>query len=61
MADIIKLYQEGRIHVSQGGKLLIKDGNVSVTAGKIAIKYYRDTVGDKVLEETVADNGNMPR
>ena len=54
--SIIKLYQEGRIHVSHGGKLLINDGKVSVTAGKIAIKYYRETVGDKVIEKTVADN-----
>ncbi len=54
--SIIKLYQEGRIHVSHGGKLVIKDGKVSATAGKIAIKYHRKTVGDKVLEETVADN-----
>ena len=54
--SIIKLYQEGRIHVSHGGKLLIKDGDVSVTAGKISIKYYRETVGDKVIEKTVADN-----
>ncbi|MDE0635431.1 MAG: site-specific DNA-methyltransferase [Candidatus Poribacteria bacterium] len=54
--SIIKLHQEGRIHVSHGGKLLIKDGKVSVTAGKIAIKYYRETVGNKVIEKTVADN-----
>ena len=54
--SIIKLHQAGRVYVSHGGKLLIKDGKVSVTAGKIAIKYYRETVGDKVLEKTVADN-----
>ena len=54
--SIKKLYQEGRIYVSHGGKLLIKDGKVSVTAGKIAIKYYRETVGNKVIEKTVADN-----
>ena len=54
--SIIKLHQEGRIYVSHGGKLLIKNGKVSVTAGKIAIKYYRETVGNKVIEKTVADN-----
>ena len=54
--SIIKLYQEGRVYVSHGGELLIKDGEVSVTAGKIAVKYYRETVGNKVLEKTVADN-----
>lgn len=54
--SIIKLYHEGRIYISQGGRLLINDGKVSVTTGKISIKYYRETVGDKVLEKTVADN-----
>lgn len=54
--SIIKLYEEGRIYVTRGGKLLIKDGKVSVTVGKIRIKYHRETVGDKVLEKTVVDN-----
>lgn len=54
--SIIKFYHEGRIYISQGGRLLINDGKVSVTTGKISIKYYRETVGDKVLEKTVADN-----
>lgn len=54
--SIIKLHREGRIYVSHGGKLLINNGKVSVTAGKIAIKYYRETVGNKVIEKTVADN-----
>ena len=54
--SIIKLNQEGRIHVSHGGQLLIEDDKVSVTTGKISIKYYREIVNDKVLEKTVADN-----
>ena len=49
--SIIKLNQEGRVYVSHGGELLINDGKVSVTAGKIGIKYYRETVGDKVIEK----------
>lgn len=56
--SIIKLAKEGRIYVTNGGKLIIDEKNkkVSVTKGSIAIKYYRKRVGDKVLEETVADN-----
>jgi len=54
--SIIRLNNEGRIYVSSGGQLLIKDGKVSTTKGKINIIYKRKTVGDKVLEETVADN-----
>lgn len=54
--SIIKLNQEGRIHVSHGGELLINDGKVSATAGTISIKYYREIVDNKVIEKTVADN-----
>ena len=54
--SIINLHREGRVYVTHGGELIIQDGKVSVTAGKIGIKYYRDTIGDKVVEKTVADN-----
>ena len=54
--SIIRLNQEGRVHVSHGGELLINDGKVSATAGKISIKYYREIVDNKVIEKTVADN-----
>jgi len=54
--SIIQLHNEGRIHVTNGGKLLIKDGKVSTTKGTISIVYKRKTVGEQVLEETVADN-----
>ncbi len=54
--SIIRLNQEGRVHVSHGGELLINDGKVSATAGKISIKYYREIVNNKVIEKTVADN-----
>ncbi len=54
--SIIRLNQEGRVHVSHGGELQINDGKVSATAGKISIKYYREIVDNKVIEKTVADN-----
>jgi len=56
--SIIKLAKEGRIYVTNGGRLIIDEKNkkVSATKGSIAIKYYREKVGDKVLEKTVADN-----
>lgn len=54
--SIIKLNKMGRIYVSQGGQLLINDGMVSTTVGKIRIKYHQERVGDRVLEKTVADN-----
>ena len=54
--SIIRLAGENRIYVSNGGKLIIDDGKVSTTKGSIAIKYYREQIGDKVRESTVADN-----
>ena len=54
--SLIRLYKEGRIYVSKGGEVIIKGGILSTTKGSIGIKYYREKVGDKVKEETVADN-----
>lgn len=54
--SLIRLYKEGRIYVSKGGKLIIKDGKVCTTHGSIGVKYYRERSGNKVLEETVIDN-----
>ncbi len=54
--SLIRLYKEGRIYVSKGGEVIIKDGILSTTSGSIGIKYYRERVEDKIKEETVADN-----
>lgn len=54
--SIIRLQEEGRIYVSKGGELVIKDGNVSTTKGTIGIKYYREYRGNKVVEEKTVDN-----
>ena len=54
--SLIKLYKEGRITVSRGGKVKIDNGILKAIGGKIGIKYYREEVGDKVKEETIADN-----
>ncbi|MEA2113533.1 MAG: site-specific DNA-methyltransferase, partial [Patescibacteria group bacterium] len=54
--SIIRLAKENRIYVTNGGKLVIDGNKVSTTKGSIAIKYYREQVGDRVKETTVADN-----
>ena len=54
--SIIRLNKEGRIHITNGGKLVVKDGKVTVTTGSIGIKYYREQRGNQVVEKTVADN-----
>jgi hypothetical protein len=54
--SLIKLYQEGRIYVTSGGKLIINNGKVSVTRGTIGVKYYRERRGNFVVEKTVVDN-----
>jgi DNA modification methylase len=54
--SLIKLYNENRIYVSKGGKVIIENGILSVTQGSIGIKYYREKIGNKVKEESIADN-----
>ena len=54
--SIIRLHDEGRIYVTHGGRIVIKNGKVSTTKGKIGIKYYREVVNGMVREESVADN-----
>ena len=54
--NLINLHKEGRIYVTNGGKVVIRNGIISATKGKIQVKYHRKTIGNKVLEETVADN-----
>lgn len=56
--SIVQLAKEGRIYVTSSGELVIDEKNrkVSTTKGTIGIKYYRQKVGNKILEETVADN-----
>lgn len=54
--SLIRLYEEGRIYVSKGGRFVINEGKVSTTKGSIGVKYYREQRGDKIVEETVIDN-----
>ena len=54
--SLVKLHNEGRIYVTSQGKAIVKDGILTTTKGKIRVKYYQKIIGDKVLEETVADN-----
>ena len=54
--SLLRLHQEGRVHVTGGGEVKIENGVIGTTKGKIRIKYYREQVGDKIKEETVADN-----
>ncbi len=54
--SIINLHKQGRIYVTSGGRLVLENNKVSTTKGKIGIKYYREIIGDRVLEKTVADN-----
>ncbi len=54
--SLIRLHQEGRLYVTKGGKVVIQDGILTTTTGSIGVKYYREQVGNKVKEESVADN-----
>lgn len=54
--SLIRLYEEGRIYVSKGGRFVINEGKVSTTKGSIGVKYYREQRGNKIVEESVIDN-----
>jgi adenine-specific DNA-methyltransferase len=54
--SLVRLFNEGRIYVTNGGKASVENGILKISKGSIGIKYYREIVGDKVKEETVADN-----
>ena len=54
--SLVNLYKEGRIYVTGGGKAEIENGVLKVIGGTIGIKYYRERVGSKVKEKTIADN-----
>jgi len=54
--SLIRLHREGRLYVTKGGEVVIKDGILTTTTGSIGVKYYREQVGNKVKEESVADN-----
>lgn len=54
--SLVRLFNEGRIYVTHGGTASVVKGELVVDKGSIGIKYHREIVGDKVKEETVADN-----
>ncbi len=54
--SLIKLHDEGRIYVSNGGKVIIKNGKLTTTKGTIGVKYYRERRGNFVVEKSIADN-----
>ena len=56
--SIIRLHKEGRIYVTNNDSLKISKGKVSTELGKgkIAVKYYREIVGNQVKESSIADN-----
>jgi len=55
--SMISFFNEGRIYVTNGGKAFIdKNGILKTDKGNLAVKYYREIRGKKVIEETVVDN-----
>jgi DNA modification methylase len=54
--SILRLHQEGRIHVTKGGEIVVTEGRVSTTRGTIGVKYYREQRGNNIVEETTIDN-----
>lgn len=57
--SLCKLYDEGRLYAPKNGDIVIDYDNKQVrtsNGGKVAVKYYREQVGDKVAEEVTIDN-----
>ena len=54
--SLLRLQSEGRIHVTKGGNVVIKNGKVTASRGSIGVKYYRERRGNRVVEESVIDN-----
>lgn len=54
--SLVDFYNKGRIYVSNGGSAYIHNGKLLTTKGSIAIKYYREKIGDKIAEHSSADN-----
>ncbi len=54
--SLVRLFNEGRLHVTRGGQLALRHGRVTVTGGTLGVKYYREQRGDRVVERRVIDN-----
>ena len=54
--SLVKLFQDGRIHVTRGGRAWVEGNQLKVSGGTIGVKYYREQRGDRVVENIVVDN-----
>ncbi len=54
--SLVKLFNDGRIYITKGGRAEIVDGKFVYTGGTIGIKYYREQRGNSVVEKKIIDN-----
>ncbi len=54
--SVIELANQNRVFVTNGGELIINNGQVSTTKGKIRIKAYRELKGENIVEVKTPDN-----
>lgn len=55
-AALLRLAQEGRLYITQGGQLTVSDGRVGTTQGTIRIKYYLEPRGSGFVKRYAVDN-----
>lgn len=57
--SLVELNKQGRLYAPKKGEVVVDYDNQRVYAsngGKVAVKYYREQVGDRVAEEVTIDN-----
>ncbi|MDY4917678.1 MAG: site-specific DNA-methyltransferase [Candidatus Cryptobacteroides sp.] len=57
--SLVELNSQGRLYAPNNGSIIVDEDSKEVygsNGGKVAIKYYREIVGNKVKEEVTVDN-----
>ena len=57
--SLVELHNQGRLYAPKSGEVIVDYDKKEVRAskgGKVAVKYYRELVGDMVKEEITIDN-----
>ena len=54
--SLLEFYKQGRIYITNGGKVSVENGILKAKNGNIGIKYYREQRNGHIVEKNVVDN-----